>query len=88
MNDSKSLLHALIAAAWLATPLAVAQTKDLEVVPAHPDARVQLDIRINQHTVAIGDEVVQSTDNGDRADIINFDEFSFRIKFISIFKFS
>ena len=57
MNDSKSLLRALVAAAWLATPLAVAQTKDLEVVPANPDARVQLDIRINQHTVAIGDEV-------------------------------
>lgn len=57
MNDSKSLLRALAAAAWLATPLAVAQTKDLEVVPANPDAPVQLDIRISQHTVAIGDEV-------------------------------
>lgn len=57
MNDSKSLLRALAAAAWLATPLAVAQTKDLVVVPANPDAAVQLDIRINKQTVAIGDTV-------------------------------
>lgn len=57
MNDAKALLRALAAAAWLATPLAAAQTKDLEVVPANPDAPVQLDIRIDQHTVAIGNEV-------------------------------
>lgn len=57
MNNAKPLLYALAIAAWLATPLAVAQTKDLTVVPANPEASVRLDIRINKNTVAIGDEV-------------------------------
>ena len=57
MNVIKGMLRVLIAAACVLPALALAQHKDLEVVPINPEASVQLQIRINQHTVAIGDEV-------------------------------
>ena len=58
MNDSKSLLWTLATLAWLATVSpAVAQNKDIEMVPANPNAPVLLHIRIDKPTVGIGDEV-------------------------------
>lgn len=58
MKPIRLLLPVMATVFWLARPSAMAQTqKDIEVVPANPDASVQLDIRINQNTVAIGDTV-------------------------------
>lgn len=58
MNDSKLLLWTLAFLAWLATASpATAQSKDIEVVPANPNAPVLLYIRIDKPTVKIGDEV-------------------------------
>ncbi|MCP5198160.1 MAG: caspase family protein [Gammaproteobacteria bacterium] len=57
MKVAISLLCTLAAGAWLVMAPAAAQDKDLAVVPANPEASVQLDIRMNQYTVAIGGAV-------------------------------